>query len=156
VSRLDPAKLHVVWRPPTTELAPLSPRRYTLTHSDATGDLFLTVGAGYDTAKLSAFYTRLMRDEVLAEWLDDAGKPALHVYCHVSGGIVVGAAAMRDAIFRRELPLVLEALRHGDRVFFAAHPQLDQAPVLVHFQSNRPAYNRVESWGTMSDRQGDR
>jgi hypothetical protein len=47
-----------------------------------------------------------MRDEVLAEWRDEADGAVLHVYCHVSGGLVFGSAGWRYAIFRRELPLV--------------------------------------------------
>ncbi len=154
MSRLTPAKLHVTWRAPATETAPLVGRRYTLTHSDATGDLFLSVGLDYDGARLRALYTRFMRDEVLAEWLDGANGPELHVYCHVSGGIVFGGAAMRDAIFRRELPLVLEAFRYGERAFFAAHPHLDDAAIIVHFQSTQRAYNRIELWGTPADHRG--
>jgi hypothetical protein len=153
MSRLDPAKLHVQWQPGTTEQDPIYPRRYTLTHSDATGDLFLTIGADYDTAKLQALYTRLMRDEVLSEWSSGEPGAEMHVFCHVSGGLAFGTASMRDAIFRRELPLVLEALRHGDRAFFAAHPGLDSAPVVVHFRSGDARFNRTEIWGTPADYQ---
>ncbi len=125
MSRLNPAKLHVHWSQGVTPQGPISPRRYTLTHSDATGDLDLTIGASYDRGQVSGVYTRLMRDEVLAEWTAGAKGSELHVFCHVSGGLVFGGAAMRDTIFRRELPLVFEAFRHGDRALFAAHRQLD-------------------------------
>jgi hypothetical protein len=151
MSRLNPAKLHVHWSQGVTPQGPISPRRYTLTHSDATGDLFLTIGADYDRRQIGGLYTRLMRDEVLAEWLAGAAGPELHVFCHVSGGLVFGGAAMRDAIFRRELPLVFEAFRHGDRMLFAAHRQLDRAPVIVHFRSHLARYNRVETWGVPAD-----
>ncbi len=92
-----------------------------------------------------------MRDEVLAEWKDNQDGASLHVYCHVSGGLVFGRAGWRDAIFRSEMPLVLEAIRYGDRTLFAANPRLDQAPALVHFQSSQPSYNKTETWGTLSD-----
>ena len=72
---------------------------------------------------------------MLAEWKDTDEGPALHVYCHVSGGFVFGSAQFRYEIFQDELPLVLEALRYGDSSFFAAHPQLDTAPICVHFES---------------------
>ena len=97
------------------------------------------------------WYIRLMRDEVLAEWLMEENGPTLHVHCHVSGGIALGTAAWRDAIFRRELPLVLEALRHGDRGLYRAQPELSRAPVLVHFHSARTVYDRVDSWGVVAD-----
>lgn len=149
--RLQPNRLHVTYLPGTTATNPVIPRRYTLTHSDWTGDLFLTVGKEYHRRTISGWYTRLMRDEVLAEWCSDAQSTALHVYCHVSGGIVVGRAGWRAAIFRRELPLVLEAIRYGDAAFFAEHPTLDHAPITIHFQSTHPEHNRIESWGTLHE-----
>jgi hypothetical protein len=128
------------------------PRRYTLTHSDSTGDLFLTVGPDFDREQISSLYTRFMRDEVLAEWQqDDDGQTALHVYCHVSGGLVFGTAGMRYAIFRQELPLVLECFRHGDSQLYDAQPELDQAPIFIHYRSSRRRYRRVEQWGTPTD-----
>jgi len=147
MSRLKPEKLHVRFLPGAAPEGPVTPRRYTLTHSDATGDLFLTIGPDYDRRQISGWYTRLMRDEVLAGWREEEDGPALHVHCHVSGGLVVGPAGWRDAIFRQELPLVLEALRFGDRHLFEAQPELDQAPIWVHFNATQPRYNRVESWG---------
>ena len=134
-----------------TSQGPISPRRYTLTHSDATGDLFLTIGADYDRGQVGRLYTRLMRDEVLAEWVAGAAGPELHAFCHVSGGVVFGGAAMRDAIFRQELPLVFEAFRYGDRALFAAHPELDRAPLIVHLRSHLARYNRAETWGAPAD-----
>lgn len=151
MSRLQPERLHVCFVGHVTPQEPLVPRRYTLTHSDATGDLFLTVGDDYDQKQIAGWYTRLMRDEVLAEWRDEGDGLALHVYCHVSGGLVFGTAGWRDAIFRRELPLVLEALRFGDSQLFEAHPALDSAPIRVHFQASRARYRRSEVWGAPAD-----
>jgi hypothetical protein len=150
MSRLTPDKLHVQFAP---GLAPEQPagRRYTLTHSDSTGDLFLTIGQDYDRQLTAGWYTRLMRDEVLAEWQVGEKGPALHAYCHVSGGLALGTAGMRYGIFHRELPLVFEALRFGDRALFEARPELDRAPILVHFQATQARYNQVEPWGTPAD-----
>lgn len=151
MSRLRPHKLHVTLASGTQARQPIMPRCYTLTHSDITGDLFLTIGAKHDQKQIAGLYTRLMRDEVLAEWRQDADGPALHVHCHVSGGLIFGSAGMRDGIFKRVLPLVLEALRYGDRELFEAHPALDEAPILVHFQARQRRYNRVERWGVPAD-----
>jgi hypothetical protein len=93
-----------------------------------------------------------MRDEVLAEWREDDG-PSLRVHCHLSGGLVFGTAGWRYAIFQRELPLVLEAFRDGDRALFATHPELDGAPIWVHFSARQRRYRRVEEWGTLADYQ---
>jgi hypothetical protein len=92
-----------------------------------------------------------MRDEVLAEWLLEENVHRLHVHCHVSGGLVLGRAAWRDRIFRRELPLVLEALAHGDRDLLAANPELGRASVLVHFHAAGEQLDRVEDWGTIGE-----
>jgi hypothetical protein len=151
MGRLKPEKLHVRFVSNTAPEGPVTPRRYTLTHSDATGDLFLTISPDYDRKQISGWYTRLLRDEVLAEWLEEGDGPALHVHCHVSGGLVLGSAGWRDAIFRRELPLVLEAFRFGDRRLFETQPELDEAPIWVHFQATQPRYNRVESWGMLAE-----
>ena len=151
MSRLNPDKLHTRFAPGSTPTGPVTPRRYTLTHSDATGDLYLTIGPDYDREQISRWYTRLMRDEVLAEWRGERAGPSLHVHCHVSGGIVFGTAGLRDGIFRRELPLVLEALRYGDGALFAGHPDLDQAPIYIHFHAAQERYDRVEMWGVPAD-----
>jgi hypothetical protein len=150
-SRLRTEKLHVRFPGGVEAEGPVVPRRYTLTHSDSTGELFLTVDSQYDRKQVSGWYTRFMRDEVLAEWRDDGSGPHLHVYCHVSGGLVLGTAGWRDAIFRHELTLVLEAFRHGDRRLYQAHPSLDHASIEVHFKSHRRRYRRAETWGTPSE-----
>lgn len=121
--RLD--KLHVDIRKDDSQ--PL-PRRYTLTHSDRTGDLYLTVAREFDKEQISGWYTRLMRDEVLAEWKIHDGSPSLHVYVHVCGGLVFGTAGMREKILRNEIPLILESIRNGDREFYEKNPDYDNAP----------------------------
>ncbi len=44
-----------------------------------------------------------------------------------------------------------EAIRYGDRRFFIAHPDLDNAPIWILFDSTNPEYNRFENWGTLKD-----
>jgi hypothetical protein len=65
---LDPEKLRVSYLTGARPDGPLVPRRYTLTHSDSTGNLYLTIGLDYNVKQISGLYTRIMRDEVLAEW----------------------------------------------------------------------------------------
>ncbi|MFC1488153.1 staygreen family protein [Thermoproteota archaeon] len=130
---------------------PLTPRCYTLTHSDFTGKLFLSIGIEFDKKAISGFYTKIMRDEVLAEWLNDENDYSIHVYCHVSGGIIIGRAGWRDSIFRREMPLVLKAICQGDKDLFISNPDLVNSPIIVHFQSSNKKYKKVEIWGTPND-----
>ncbi len=151
MSALDPAKLHVRLQPGLETGRLTLPRRYTLTHSDRTGDLFLTIARDYDQQHISGWYTRLMRDEVLAEWIDTPRGPAVDVHCHVSGGIVFGSATWRDNILRMHMPMVIEAFRQGDAALFAAQPELDRSPVRVHFHSQRSKFARMEPYGTLGD-----
>ena len=146
LSRLNPKKLYVRIDGVNPDVFAL-PRCYTLTHSDKTGDLYLTIGSDFDREQISGRYTRLMRDEVLAEWKNDQDHFYLHVYCHVCGGFVFGNASLREWIFRREMPLALEAIRYGDRELFAKDSKLDQAEILVHFRRPNAEDCKIEQWG---------
>jgi hypothetical protein len=150
MERLDPEKLTITYlcgaRPGAIDL----PRRYTLTHSDRTGKLFLSIGEEFNAGQISGIYTRLMRDEVLAELCYDGSSPVFRVYCHVSGGFVVGTARWRYRILQHEMPLVLEAVRYGDQALFEHNPQLDNASVLVQFKSTNSRFDKVEDWGILS------
>jgi magnesium dechelatase len=149
MQRLNPEKLSIKFlgNEQTDRFA--FPRYYTLTHSDRTGNLFLTIGREYDRKQVSGLYTRLMRDEILAELVRDNEGAALHVYCHVSGGVVLGTAGWRYRIFQDELPLVLEAIRYGDRALFETDPAVNQTQVTVHFVSHKLEYNKTENWGEL-------
>lgn len=147
LARLDPDKLHTRFAKSIAPEGPPFPRCYTLTHSDLTRKLFLTIAHDYNRRQVGGWYTRLMRDEVMAEWGRNDGRAVLSVHCHVSGGLCVGTAAFRDAIFQHELPLVLEALHYGDRRLFELYPELDDAPVSVHSHARQKKYNRVEDRG---------
>jgi hypothetical protein len=146
LKRLNPDKVYVEFRNGVTVTSPIVGRKYTLTHSDVTADLFLTIGLEFAYDKINA-----MRDEVLAEWRTNQGFPFLYVYVYVDGQFGPAVSAVRNAVFRRELPLALEAIRYGDRKFFAAHSELDNAPIWIHFDSTNPVYNRFEYWGTPND-----
>jgi hypothetical protein len=181
-------------------------RTYTLTHNDLTGALLLSIGPGVNADQVRGLYTRLVRDEVVAEWRFDYAPPAglvetaeqrrrrhrreqrqqrerarttangggggggadahptiptntssqptpsLHVYCHVSGEERwLAPPQLRAFVFRREMALVLSALRAGDRALLSATPELRSAPVYVHFQSHVEHLDTVEAWGTLGD-----
>lgn len=148
---LSPGKLNINYVSGVNPEGPIIPRCYTLTHSDLTGELFLSIGREFDEEAISGFYTRIMRDEVLAEWLKKENGHSLNVYCHVSGGFVIGTAGWRYKIFRRELPLALKAICEGDNDFFIANLNLENAPIFVHFQSKNKKYQKIEKWGKTRD-----
>lgn len=145
MSRLNPEKLHVEFVG-VTPTKPIIPRRYTLTHSDLTGDLYLTLGPDFAYYKITP-----MRDEVLGEWMINNNGYEYYVYLFVNGQFSSDIKAIRESIFRRELPLALEAIRYGDNSFFEANATLDYAPIIVYFLSTDPNFNKVENWGTFSD-----
>jgi hypothetical protein len=121
-----------------------------LLHIQIFGDLFLSVGLEFDKKAISGFYTRLMRDEVLAEWLKREGKFSLHVYCHVSGGIILGTAGWRYSIFKRELPLVFRCICNGDRELYDSHPNLKNSIIYVHFKSKKQKISQNRKMGKPS------
>ncbi|RPF51078.1 staygreen protein [Aquisalibacillus elongatus] len=146
MSRLDPEQLYVEYRDGVTPYEPLLNRRHTLTHSDETGELFLTVGLSYAYDLFNE-----MRDEVIGEWIDQADGCFYHVYLYVGGPFSEEVASIRNDIFRRELPLALEAIRYGDRGIFNLHPSLDSCQIITHFMSVYPQFNKIENWGTFDD-----
>lgn len=151
MSHLNPQKLHVDFEQGISQERLTIPRAYTLTHSDMTGDLFLTIARAFNYSQISGWYTRLMRDEVLAQWCDQRDGWCLEVLCHVSGGLAFGPAAWRAAIFRQHLPMVLESFRYGDRKLFEANPVLDEASLWVVFHWKHPQQDQVENWGQFQD-----
>jgi Staygreen protein len=152
MTHLNPNLLHVQFLDGVDETGPLSPRAYTLTHSDTTGELFLSIGKEINFPQIEGIYTRLMRDEVLAEW-ELSETATLHVFCHVSGGIVFGTARMRYNIFKHHMPMVLEAFYYGDRILLKEHPELPKGKVVVHFVARQKRFDLDETWGVLEDYQ---
>lgn len=146
MNKFNPEKLSVEYRKGVTPTEPIIPRRYTLTHSDITAELFLTIGLNYAYDKTNA-----TRDEVLGQWIKKDNNYAYHVYLYVDGKLNPVSAAVRNYIFRRELPLALTAIRYGDRAFFSYHKELNNSPIIVFFISSSPYFNKIENWGTFGD-----
>lgn len=151
----SPEKLRVEYLPGANDKQ-LGTRRYTLTHNDVTGTLQLAIGYEYNQRQLSGWYTRVVRDEVLAEWVSLSGAaPAmrLHVYCHVSGEESWPAPPnLRSFIFQREMTLVLDTIIYAEQALLQSQPHLARAPILLHLRSHLPQLNRVLEWGTLGDR----
>ena len=145
MSHFKPEKLHIKYS--DTKDIDIISRKYTLTHSDFTGELFLTIGRDYDFKKLKQFYVRFMRDEVLAEWKEPKEGYELHIYVHVSGGLVCGGANFRNKIIRSHLPLVLDLMRYVEREIIQNNSALQDAAIVVHFQSRKKKYNKIETVG---------
>ncbi|KAF5183952.1 Stay-green like protein [Thalictrum thalictroides] len=150
-ARFEPSKLKVVFMEEEMDKdTGMIPRTYALSHCDFTANLTLAISNVINLDQLKGWYKR---DDVVAEWNSVNEETCLHVHCHVSGPNVLLdlTAEFRYHIFSKELPLVLEAVLHGDSQFFKEHPELMEALVLVYFHSSSKKYNRVECWGPLKD-----
>lgn len=145
MSKFNPSKLKVKMIPPATSFEPVEGRRYTLTHSDLTGELFLSIGYIYDQFAVNP----KMRDEVIAEWVKQNGEYMLLGRVYVSGGeFDEKYAKIRYLIFKRELDLALTAMMFGDQSFFSYCPWLLDVPIYIKFESIYPEYDETFYYGT--------
>lgn len=147
LSKLNIDKLHLTLDKNITSTSPIVNRMYTLTHSDETGELFLYIGLNYDLSKITSF-----RDEVLAKWNILNGQYILNIDLYVGGDeFNFDVQSKRYEIFNKELPLALEAIVYGDRPLFLAHPELNNAPISVKFNSIYPKFNNIKFLGYIKD-----
>lgn len=145
MSKFDPSMLNVTYFPPATPFKPVDERKYTLTHSDVTGELFLTIGYCYDYDAVNSKF----RDEVLAEWKPVMGQYTLLGKLYVTNGeFDENYALIRFHIFQKELPLALTAMVYGDQKFYQNYPWLLDSPIYIQFESSYPQYNQYMYFGT--------
>lgn len=142
----NPVKLTVEFGECVTPEEPIIPRKYTLTHSDITAELFLNIDSKYAYDKINE-----TRDEVLAEWKEIDDEYILYVHVYVGWDFDFERTSIRNKIFTEELPLALQAIYYGDKDFFTAHPELNEAAVWVYFESTLPCFNKMDYWGKISD-----
>lgn len=145
MTSFDPTKLSVTMIPPTTSSHPLENRKYTLTHSDETGQLYLGISHYFDISSIDP----KLRDEVLAEWTRENGQYLLKAKVHISHGEFNEISSKeRFLIFQKELPLALTAIINGDQTFYSYYPWLLDAPIQISFESIYPELNQISYWGT--------
>ncbi|WP_195469490.1 staygreen family protein [Clostridium sp. D43t1_170807_H7] len=144
--RFQPEKLNVSYKDEVGIKTFLPPRKYTLTHSDESGELFLSIGKKYDLDQIN--YN--IRDEVLGSWEKD-DKDYLLITLEVDNGEGISNTIKRDKIFRQKLTLALIAIVYGDNLFFENNKELYEAPVRVRFNSKVSEYDTLEEWGKVED-----
>ncbi len=144
MKKLDPKKAFVQYRNDFSPYEPIIDRKYTITHSDSTGDLFVFVGNKYADDKVNS-----MRDEVLLDWKQDDKGLYLMGKVLVDGEKNIGNPTIRNKIFLKEMPTALQALRQADRFLFINNPTLDNAPVFIQFVSKNPDFNKIYDFGTI-------
>ncbi|PGT80597.1 MULTISPECIES: staygreen family protein [Bacillaceae] len=141
----NPEKLFVDVIPPATSFKPIDGRKYTLTHSDLTGELFLDVGYIFNEKIINP----KMRDEVLAEWrISKQNQLNLIGKAYVDGGeFSKEIAEVRFNIFKKEMNTALKGIIYGDLSFFVNYPTLLDAPIFIYFESNYPEYRQILYYG---------
>lgn len=141
MANFDPRKLTIRFILPADPLVPLQGRKYTLTHSDNTGQLFLDIGADYNYEAIN----RQLRDEVLAEWQNNrlVGKVFVD-----GNNPTIESAGKRFDVFKQELGTALKAIVFGDRSFYSNYPIILDAPIYIYFESQFPQTNRLFYYGT--------
>ncbi|WP_416826467.1 staygreen family protein [Ectobacillus polymachus] len=146
MTQCNPPKLAVKYVRPANDEKPVHGRKYTLIHSNGTGDLLLTINYSYDLETID----EKMRDEVLAEWMIAPDHvPALFGVVLVSNGQFSEEIAMqRFTIFEQEMTTSLQGIIQGDEKFFRTYPALQNAPIYIYFQSIYPAYAGLYYYGT--------
>ncbi|WP_300260384.1 staygreen family protein [Clostridium sp.] len=141
----DPKMLSVEFRNGITDENPIEGRKYTLTHKDDTGELFLTVALAYAYDKINSS----ARDEVFGVWKRVNNRFILKIYLYVDGKVGKEEAIKRDSIFRKELPLALSTIAYGDRKFLENNYDLLNSKIIVRFISAYEELNKIENYGTL-------
>lgn len=139
-------KLKVSFEDNIGKSRPIMPRKYTLTHSDETAELFLSIGNKYDLDKIN--YS--VRDEVLGSWEKD-DEYYLLINIEVGNNNDINSIIKRDEVFRRELPLALTAIVYGDNLFLENNKELYDASVIIKFNCQIKEYDVLEKWGKIKD-----
>lgn len=143
---LNPQKVFVQYRGDMRPYEPLLRRKYTITHSDLGGELFVFIAENYAEDQITK-----MRDEVRISWEHREKGYTLIGFVLVDGKDVKGNAYIRNKIFYSEMPTALQALRQGDRFLFEKDPALDSAKVFIHFISKSPTYDKTYDFGVIGD-----
>lgn len=144
MSNFDPAKLFVTFLPPANLYEPVIGRKYTLTHSDVTGNLFLSIGYNYDTSAINLH----RRDEIIAQWTKKNEKLVLFGKAYISGGeFDETTAGERLYIFQKEMTTALKAIVNGDKQLYTQFPSLLTASIYIYFESIYPDFSRVVYYG---------
>jgi hypothetical protein len=147
MSTFNPEKLTVEYRNGVTTREPIISRKHTLTHSDFTGELLLTIGTQFAWDKVN----KDLRDEVIGEWKYKRNYLYYNIYLFIDKEEHdLNTSIRRNEVFRRELPLALTAIRYGDRFLFDLYPKLDYIQIIVTFMSIYPQLIKQENWGTFS------
>lgn len=144
MANFDPATLFVTFLPPANLYEPVIGRKYTLTHSAVTRNLFLSIGYSYNTYAIDLH----LRDEIIAQWTNKNEQLVLFGKAYISGGeFDEKTAGERFYIFQKEMATALKTIINGDKQLYTHFPSLLTAPIYMYFESVYPDFSRVVYYG---------
>ena len=143
--KFNPDKLETTFIEPMTPYGPLENRKYTLTHSDETGMMFLDIADVYVYEAID----QELRDELLGEWsIVDKNKETYKIVFNAFvGNGDYFTAYMRYNAFKYHMDIALKSIVYGDRDLFKTYPALYDTPIYVKFNSSFPMFNTTEFYG---------
>ena len=144
--RFDTNNIQTTFVPPVTKTTPINSRKYTLTHSDDTGEMFLTIANEYDYKAIN----KELRDEVLGVWKIYDKEYILFFYVHV-GDYNYEESLKRYNIFKQHMKSALQAIFYGDIELLTNNPNLYDTPIYIKFDSYIPLFNNYEFYGYVSN-----
>ncbi|MGM9986844.1 MAG: staygreen family protein [Bacillaceae bacterium] len=144
--KFKPAKLETTFVDPITPYSPIKGRKYTLTHSDMTSMMFLTIATEYNYSAIN----QDLRDELLGTWktYDNSYKLLLYAYIGDSDYYV---SLTKYHAFKYHMDLALQAIMYGDRELLKKYPELANCPIYIKFDSFIPIFNNYEFYGYIKD-----
>ncbi|WP_250676035.1 staygreen family protein [Paraclostridium ghonii] len=140
-------KLEVNFIYPMTKTYTLQNRKYTLTHSDDTGILYLDIANFYNYKKIDIH----LRDEVLGNWvLVQKNKYNLLLNIYLKGYYTYEIKRKYE-IFKSHLNMAIKSILYGDRDFLIKNNFLLNSNIIVNFSSSYFMYNSSEYYGLVKD-----
>lgn len=145
MKKINPKKVFTEFRDGVNKIEPIEGRKYTVTHSDKTGDLFVTIGLKYAEDKIDK-----LRDELLLTWTYSDERLKLIGQVLIDNEVIKNSR-IRNIIFKKEMPLALQAIRYADRELFQLNKSLDDIPIEIQFISQSEKYNKLIEFGSMKE-----
>lgn len=143
---LSTQKVFVQYRDSMKPYDPVLGRKYTITHSDITAELFVFIADNYAIDQVTS-----MHDDVKISWEQNENQLFLIGSVLIDGPDIDGDPAVRNRIFYTEMPTALKAMRQADRFIFEQYPNIDNTPVLIRFLSENPTYNKTYNFGPIGN-----
>lgn len=118
-------------------------RKYTLTHSDETGQRFLFVRSEFAEEEYDE-----LRDEVIADWYKKEDNKELRIMCTLYAEKSLYTEEERYKIFKRHMPRAIKAIVGGDEEYIVQNKLLDYNVYVYYLSDLIP---KKEYYGKVGD-----